>query len=70
MGNWRKMLWRFWVLASALWLGFMTVAALLFEGSELSRMVFWDKAAFMLLPPLVVLALGRAMVWVVDGLME
>ena len=64
--NWRKMLWRLWIFFSVPWvLGFGATAVISDASGEL---LYFGLMA--LLVPLGFLALGRSLIWVIDGLKE
>ena len=66
MGNWRKLLWRLWLVFGGLWvLVFMVVAYNNWDKEGAALIVIMG-----LLAPLVVLAIGRALVWAIDGLRD
>jgi hypothetical protein len=64
MGNWRKFFWRLWIIATvpwALFVGFFWVTG----NEEFSVFVEIGLGV-----PLVILVLGRGIVWAIDGLKE
>lgn len=71
MGNWRKMLWRLWIVVTVPWTLFMGFFMVL-NGPEMVSNGLEAVVGFVLvaLVPLVILALGRCIVWAIDGLRE
>ena len=64
MDNWRKLLWRLWIIATVPWILLWGLASLF------SPLDFGIAASVGLGVPLVNLVLGRCIFWAMDGLKE
>lgn len=65
--NWQRGLFRAWILLAVIWI-VPLVGVAFSQRSSISAEAFWIGSAFIVLPPLGLLALGFALRWVLSGL--